>query len=90
MKFESPESPLEFPCDFPIKAFGHGETEFEEVVVELVRRHAPGITVAGVHTRGSRGGRYLAVTVTVRARSRAELDAIYHALTADERVLFAL
>jgi hypothetical protein len=81
---------LEFPCDFPIKAFGHDTGDFGALVRDLVREHAPEVTDAAVRTRASRGGRYLAVTVTVRARSRAQLDRIYHALTAEERVLFAL
>jgi putative lipoic acid-binding regulatory protein len=40
--------------------------------------------------RDSRGGNYLSVTVTIRAESRAQLDAIYRDLTGDERVLMAL
>lgn len=81
---------LEFPCDFPVKAFGHDTGDFDDLVMALVREHAPEVTPAAVRTRPSRGGRYLAVTVTVRAVSRAQLDDIYHALTAEERVLFAL
>lgn len=83
-------SPLEFPCDFPIKAFGHDTGDFDRLVVRLVRAHAPEVGPDAVRTRASRGGRYLAVTVTVRATSREQLDRIYHALSAHERVLFAL
>ena len=81
---------LEFPCDFPIKAFGHDTGDFGALVMELVRQHAPETGEEAMHTRPSRGGRYVAVTVTVRAHSRAQLDSIYHALTAEERVLVAL
>ena len=81
---------LEFPCDFPIKAFGHDTGDFGQLVIGLVREHAPEVTDAAMRIRASRGGNYLAVTVTVRARSRAQLDNIYHSLTAEERVLFAL
>ena len=84
------ETLLEFPCDFPIKAFGHDTGDFGALVVRLVRQHAPEVTEDAVRTRASSGGRYLAVTVTVRARSRSQLDDIYHALTAEERVLVAL
>jgi putative lipoic acid-binding regulatory protein len=38
----------------------------------------------------SRHGRYESVTLTVRASSRAQLDAIYQELSAHERVLVAL
>jgi putative lipoic acid-binding regulatory protein len=81
---------FEFPCDFPIKAFGHDTGDFRQLVMERVQRHAPEVTADAVHTRSSRGGRYLAVTVTVRAHSRAQLDNIYATLSAEERVLFAL
>lgn len=87
---DNDESLLEFPCDFPIKAFGADDGEFEAAVVELVRTHAPGAAIEGVHSRTSRAGTYRSVTVNVRATSRDQLDAIYHALTADERVLMAL
>ena len=84
------ETLFEFPCDFPVKAFGHDTGDFDHVVMELIRPHAPEITRDTIETRSSRGGRYLAVTVTVRAVSRAQLDCIYEALSADERVLVAL
>lgn len=84
------ESLLEFPCEFPIKAFGNDNGDFEAAVVALVRTHAPGIAIDQVESRSSRAGRYLAVTVRVRAEERAQLDSIYQALSADERVLMAL
>jgi len=84
------ESAIDFPCDFPIKAFGHDTGDFDELVMQLIQQHAPEVTSDAVRTRPSRGGRYLAVTVTIRAHSRRQLDDIYHALTAEERVLFAL
>jgi putative lipoic acid-binding regulatory protein len=84
------ETLFEFPCDFPVKAFGYDTGDFDAVVLELVRAHAPEVDANAVTQRNSRGGRYLAVTVTVRAVSRDQLDRIYHALSADERVLVAL
>lgn len=81
---------LEFPCDFPIKAMGLAVEGFDLQVTELVRRHAPDLGEGAVRTRPSQGGKYLAVTITVRATSRAQLDAIYQELTACEAVLMAL
>lgn len=83
-------SPLEFPCDFPVKAFGRDTGDFDAVVVELVRGHAPGVHIESVAMRNSSRGRYVSVTVNLRAFNREQLDAIYRALTADDRVLFAL
>jgi putative lipoic acid-binding regulatory protein len=84
------QSPLQFPCDFPIKAMGHASPELEARVLEIVRRHAPDLTQGAVQTRASRQGNYVSVTVTVRATSRAQLDAIYRDLTACPQVLVAL
>lgn len=81
---------LEFPCRFPIKAMGLNAGDFREKVVAIVRRHVSGEAIAEVHCRESRGGRWLAVTVTVIAESRAQLDDIYRDLSGDEHVVFAL
>jgi uncharacterized protein len=84
------ETLLEFPCRFPIKAMGEHDENFEILVVELVRKHAPDLTEEAVASRASQGGKYLSVTVTVTATSREQLDNIYRELTACEQVLMAL
>lgn len=81
---------FDFPCEFPIKVMGEAADDFDSLVVSLVRRHSPDLGEGAVRTRRSRRGRYMAVTVTVQARSRAQLDAIYMELTAHDRVLMAL
>jgi putative lipoic acid-binding regulatory protein len=84
------DSPLEFPCRFPIKAMGRNAPAFEQLVVEAVRLHAGPVVASDVSTRPSRNGRYLAVTVTFNAGSREQVDAIYRMLSASEHVLFLL
>jgi putative lipoic acid-binding regulatory protein len=81
---------LEFPCDFPIKAMGRKERDFDALVVGIVRRHCPDVHEGAVTSRLSRGGNYVSVTVTIQARSRRQLDNIYMDLTAHEKVLMAL
>lgn len=84
------ESPLQFPCTFPIKAMGLATETFDALVVTIVRRHCPNVMEGAVKVRSSAGGKYLAVTVTIEANSREQLDAIYQDLVACEQVLFAL
>ena len=84
------ETLLEFPCQFPIKAMGKNHPDFESHVVTLVRKHCPDISEGAVVSRDSKEGKYLSVTVTVCATSKAQLDNIYYELTACERVLMAL
>ena len=84
------QSPLQFPCTFPIKAMGMASDTFDAMVVGIVRRHAPDIGEGAVAARASAGGKYLSVTVSIEARSREQLDAIYRDLVACEQVLYAL
>lgn len=84
------ETLLEFPCEFPIKAFGKDEQDFTQTVFELIRPHAPELEAGQISANPSRGGRYLAVTVTITAQSQTQLDAIYQALTDHEKVIMAL
>ena len=81
---------LRFPCDFPIKVMGKADPGFEALVVGIVRRHAPDLGEGAVSARGSSGGRYLALTLTVRAESRGQLDAIYRELSSHPDVLMSL
>lgn len=87
---EEEESLLEFPCAFPIKAMGLAEPGFDELIIELVRRHAPDIRADSVSARPSKGGKWISITVTIQARNKAQLDAIYQDLTDHEKVVMAL
>jgi putative lipoic acid-binding regulatory protein len=71
-------SPLAFPCDFPIKVMG------------IVRKHAPDFDAATVEMRPSRQGKYLSVTCVVRATSRQQLDALYQELCDHPAVVMVL
>ncbi len=84
------ESLLEFPCRFPVKVMGHAHADLESEIVALVREHAPDLADSDVSTRQSGKGNYLAITLTVNATSREQLDAIYLALNAHERVVMTL
>lgn len=80
----------EFPCQFPIKAMGRAEPGFDALIFGLVRDHAPDIQEGAVVSRESRGGKWVSVTVTIKATSQTQLDAIYQALTDHEKVVMAL
>ena len=84
------DSLLAFPCDFPIKAMGKSEENFDALVVGIVRRHCPDLLEGAVKSRLSREGNYVSVTVTIQAESRSQLDKIYMDLTAHDKVLVAL
>lgn len=83
------DEPFDFPCRFPIKAIGSGD-DLDLIVCEIIRRHAPNLGESAVSTRSSSKGNYTAVTVTITAESRQQLDNIYLELTAHDRITMAL
>ena len=84
------DSPLAFPCDFPIKVMGRKEPRFAQAVTEIVRKHAPDFDPGTVEMRPSRQGKYLSVTCVVRATSREQLDALYQELCDHPAVVMVL
>ncbi|OGT76727.1 MAG: transcriptional regulator [Gammaproteobacteria bacterium RIFCSPLOWO2_02_FULL_47_50] len=90
MKPATTESLIEFPCEFPIKAMGRADDDFDALVVSIIRRHSPEFTDATVRKRLSRGGKYVSVTVTIQAQSQEQLDKLYMELNTNEQVLMAL
>lgn len=87
---EGDDKLLQFPCDFPIKVMGRDEADFETGVVSIFEQHLGPIAPARINTRPSSSGNFLSVTVTVRAESQEQLDALYRALSEHEKVLFCL
>ncbi|WP_035383102.1 DUF493 domain-containing protein [Ferriphaselus sp. R-1] len=81
---------FEFPCDFPLKVFGHAQPGFAQAIAEVVQRHAPEFDAATIEMRSSSGAKYLSLTCTFRAESREQLDALYRELTSHPMVKMAL
>ncbi len=81
---------LSFPCEFPIKIVGKADPDFEGFVMQIMRTHVPDLGEGAVTEHYSKEGKYVSMTVTIRATSQAQLDAIYLALSSDSRVLAAL
>ena len=87
---EQADTLLRFPCAFPIKVFGPHHEEFAEKVTAVVAQHVNNDTSMDVTTNASSQGRYLAVTITIEAQSKQQLDSIYLALNACEFVTMTL
>ena len=81
---------FEFPCQFPIKAMGKAEIEFDLLVIDIIRQYVDELSADVVKTRPSKNGKYLSVTVTIEAKSQQQLDDIYQQLSDHPRVLMAL
>ena len=84
------ETLFEFPCEFPIKAMGKSCPEMEIAIVEIMNRHVPNLGEGAIRMRPSSKGTYTAITVTIQAHSKDQLDAIYLELTACELIAYAI
>jgi putative lipoic acid-binding regulatory protein len=74
------ESPLKFPCTFPIKVLGLKHQRFVQNILDVVLRYAPDFPAETVELRASSGGKYLSVTCTIEAVSQDQLNNLYTAL----------
>ncbi|MDQ2822872.1 MAG: DUF493 family protein [Pseudomonadota bacterium] len=84
------DSLIEYPSDFPIKVMGANHIDFEATIVDVVLGHDPTFHIGRLESRPSAKGNYTGLTVTVRATSRAQLDALYEALSGHPMVKIVL
>jgi putative lipoic acid-binding regulatory protein len=87
---QQPDSLLTFPCVFPIKVMGRRQDEFAQVITDIVLKHAPDFHPETIEMRSSKQARYLSLTVTINARSREQLDALYSELSKHPMVTMVL
>ena len=69
---------------------GRRDSDLAALTREIIERHAGPLSDSQVRVRTSGDGNFLAVTYTITAQSREQLDAIYRELTACKAVLMAL
>ena len=84
------KSAIPFPCNFTIKIIGKAEKAFEKAVLAIIKTHYPDFNSKTYKKRLSRDGNYLAITITVYAKNKSELDALYQSLSHCEKVIMAL
>jgi len=81
---------MDYPCPFTIKTMGLASIEFDLIVVEIVRRHAPNMSENAVQSKFSQSKKYVSISITITAESKQQMDAIYQDLTDCEHVLMSL
>ena len=73
-----------------MKVMGRREDGFAQLVADIVLRHASDFHPETMEMRSSKNGRYLSLTVTINARSREQLDALYSELSKHPMVMMVL
>ena len=87
---EPPASLIVYPSDFPITIMGPTNEHFAHTIVGVVKQFDPDFDPATLEIRPSSKGNYLALTATVRATSRQQLDDLYRALSSHAMVKVVL
>ena len=86
----SEESLLEFPCDIPIKVFGRNVDGFRATVVDIVSSHFEEPADDDIRERLSRDNGYTRLTITIRAKTREQVDALYRELSDSDDIMMVL
>ena len=81
---------IEFPCDYPIKVLGQAHSAFQADIMAIIERHADMPQPDRIMVRESRGGRYMSITVVIRATGTDQLQRIFEELKTDAGVTLVL
>lgn len=84
------QSLIQYPSQFPIKVMGAKVDGLVHAITQITKQFDPTFDPATIELRESKGGKYLGVTVTVTATSRAQLDELYRTLSTHPMVKVVL
>ncbi len=87
---EKTDTLIDFPCDFPIKVIGVVNDEFTNIIINIIKKHAPIFAEHEIEMRGSSGGKYISLTCTVYVISKNQLDNLYKELSSHPMTKFVL
>ncbi|HZE92610.1 MAG TPA: DUF493 family protein [Rhizobacter sp.] len=89
---EIPPEPslIEYPSRFPIKVMGLNADGFVHAITQVAAQFDKDFDAATVEIRPSKGNKYLGVTITITATSRAQLDELYRTLSTHPMVKMVL
>lgn len=86
----TPEDLFQFPCRFPIKAMGLASEDILGLFTRILKAHQAQPHPDDMVWKKSGQGKYISITATIHATSRAQLEAIYSDLKRDERIRYVL
>lgn len=78
---------IEFPCaDYPIKIIGRDGPDFKELVIDIVRKHAPDLDLATLEHQPSSKGTFVSIRLKITATGADQLNDLHLELKASGRV----
>jgi hypothetical protein len=84
------ESLITYPSQFPIKVMGLKVEGLVHAITQVAHQFDPTFDATTIELRESKGGKYLGVTLTITATSRAQLDELYRTLSSHPMVKVVL
>jgi putative lipoic acid-binding regulatory protein len=90
MTTNTEDSLIVYPCAFPIKAMGLKVDGLVGAMSIIAKQFDPTFDASTIELRESKGGKYLGITLTVNATSRAQLDELYRTLSSHPMIKVVL
>lgn len=87
---DSEETLLEFPCDFPLKVMGDDNSALRDFVRGVIDVHSASTPDSAYTEKLSRNGKFVSITVLIKADSKKQLDTIYSELSASKLTKYVL
>lgn len=72
---------IEFPCEFTIKIIGNNANNFEQDIRSIIFKHFANGKEIRISCNQSNKNNYIAISATIYAKSKEQLDAVYMELT---------
>jgi hypothetical protein len=85
-----PETLIEFPCDFELKAMGRHCEEFIDLVFSITQKHVPEVSRDNVRLNHSKGSNFVSVKIKFYATHIGQIHGIYGELNEHPDVLMTL
>ena len=78
---------IEFPCaNYPIKVVGVAVENYDQIVLDIIRQHAPEVSSKNLKARDSSKANFRSVTVFITATGIDQLQKIHQDLSANPNV----
>lgn len=81
---------INYPCAFPIKVMGLKHDHLVGAITHIAKQFDADFDARTVELRPSKTGKYLGITITINATSRAQLDELYRTLSTHPMVKVVL
>jgi putative lipoic acid-binding regulatory protein len=81
---------ITYPSLFPIKVMGLKVDGLVQAMTHIAAQFDPDFDASIIELRESKGGKYLGITLTITATSRAQLDELYRTLSSHPMVKVVL